>query len=239
VHSAQGVKLQNPDARGHERRQSISLQLLPSQANRAPTTAAHPPRADRHAVQSCTPYMKVHECASLILKKNIHPARNAGWLPDVCISLTGFGSCWPHHLFPALYGGNVTLWRHGVRRGARSGGALVVADSGYGVNRRRCSLPRRVPEACGAVRCSRSHSRARIRKRGRRLRRAGAAARRGRGARDLARAVTVLGGAPDAQDGSKPSPASCCSNIDKKPLRQLNLAETLEWLQCNQVRSSR
>ena len=39
----------------------------------------------------------------------------------------------------------------------------------------------------------------------------------------------------DAQDGSKPSPASCCSNIDKKPLRQLNLAETLEWLQCNQI----
>lgn len=39
-----------------------------------------------------------------------------------------------------------------------------------------------------------------------------------------------------AQDGgSKPSPASCCSNIDKKPLRQLNLAETLEWLQCNQI----
>lgn len=101
VHSAQGVKLQNPDARGHERRQSISMQLLPSKANRAPTNAAHPPRADRHAVQSCTPYMKVHECASLILKKNIHPARNAGWLPDVCISLTGVGSCWPHHLFPA------------------------------------------------------------------------------------------------------------------------------------------
>mmetsp|Transcript_8795 Transcript_8795/g.17581 ORF Transcript_8795/g.17581 Transcript_8795/m.17581 type:complete len:223 (+) Transcript_8795:30-698(+) len=39
----------------------------------------------------------------------------------------------------------------------------------------------------------------------------------------------------DAQVGSKPSPASCCSNVDGKPLRQLNLAETLEWLQCNQI----
>jgi hypothetical protein len=137
------------------------------------------------------------------------------------------------------HGGNATLGRHGVRRGSRSGGALVVADSGYGVNRRRCSLPRCVPEARGAVRCSRSPSGARLSKHGRRPRGAGAAARMGRGARDLARSVTVLGGAADAQDGSKPSPASCCSNIDKKPLRQLNLAETLEWLQCNQVRSSR
>lgn len=44
--------------------------------------------------------------------------------------------------------------------------------------------------------------------------------------------VMLLAG---AQAGSKPSPASCCSNIDGKPLRQLNLAETLEWLQCNQI----
>eukprot|EP00284_Hemiselmis_tepida_P006509 CAMPEP_0174928728 /NCGR_PEP_ID=MMETSP1355-20121228/25625_1 /TAXON_ID=464990 /ORGANISM="Hemiselmis tepida, Strain CCMP443" /LENGTH=230 /DNA_ID=CAMNT_0016174903 /DNA_START=42 /DNA_END=734 /DNA_ORIENTATION=+ len=38
-----------------------------------------------------------------------------------------------------------------------------------------------------------------------------------------------------AQDTSKPSPASCCSNLERKPLRLLNHLETVEWLECNQI----
>mmetsp|Transcript_9930 Transcript_9930/g.23198 ORF Transcript_9930/g.23198 Transcript_9930/m.23198 type:complete len:229 (-) Transcript_9930:140-826(-) len=46
--------------------------------------------------------------------------------------------------------------------------------------------------------------------------------------------VLLLFAAAAAQD-SKPSPASCCSNLEQKPLRLLNHLETVEWLECNQI----